>query len=101
MLSYIYSSLKAALEPLLTGSKLRHWPPGTNSSTVRAVFFCADEIDPPAPIPHGSPSCDAIQPGSAGNRVAPNRQPGSAGNREPRDAGVLAGCREGLLALTE
>jgi hypothetical protein len=22
------------------GSKLRHWPPGTNSKTVRAVFFC-------------------------------------------------------------
>jgi hypothetical protein len=21
------------------GSKLRHWPPGTNSKTVRAVFF--------------------------------------------------------------
>jgi len=22
------------------GSNLRHWPPGTNSSNVRAVFFC-------------------------------------------------------------
>jgi hypothetical protein len=38
-----------------TGSKLRHWPPGTNSSTVRAVFFCAVEIDRPALQSQGEP----------------------------------------------
>ncbi len=27
--------------PSSKGSSLRHWPPGTNSMTVRAVFFCA------------------------------------------------------------
>jgi uncharacterized protein (DUF3084 family) len=27
--------------PSSSGSSLRHWPPGTDSSTVRAVFFCA------------------------------------------------------------
>jgi hypothetical protein len=38
---YIPVDEVAALVALLAGSKLRHWPPGTNSKTVRAVFFCA------------------------------------------------------------
>jgi hypothetical protein len=36
---YIPVDEVAALVALLAGSKLRHWPPGTNSKTVRAAFF--------------------------------------------------------------
>jgi hypothetical protein len=60
MLTYIYSSLKGGLRPLSSGSKLRHWPPGTNSSTVRAAFFCADEIDGQALNP--TPGLHPIRP---------------------------------------
>jgi hypothetical protein len=42
MLSCIYSACGEAPNDLSKiGSSLRHWPPGTNSKTVRAVFFCA------------------------------------------------------------
>jgi hypothetical protein len=44
MLRCIYSSEGAVeLTASPAGSSLRHWPPGTNSSTVRAVFFCAQK----------------------------------------------------------
>jgi hypothetical protein len=35
------------LKPPPAGSSLRHWPPGTNSFNVRAVFFCAGDFPVP------------------------------------------------------
>jgi hypothetical protein len=37
---YIFQSRRVGL-PFANGSSLRHWPPGTNSKSVRAAFFCA------------------------------------------------------------
>ena len=37
--------------PLSAGGSLRHWPPGTNSSNVRAVFF-APPLAQPAAFSH-------------------------------------------------
>jgi hypothetical protein len=36
---YIPVDEVAEIATFHAGSKLRHWPPGTNSMTVRAVFF--------------------------------------------------------------
>src|ERR1700690_467591 len=42
---YIPVEETAEMPPPPAGSSLRHWPPGTNSLTVRAVFFCSG-VDP-------------------------------------------------------
>jgi hypothetical protein len=43
---YIPVDEVARVAAFLAGSKLRHWPPGTNSKTVRAAFFCASKKAP-------------------------------------------------------
>jgi hypothetical protein len=50
MLSCIYSGWEVFDSSLQTGSSLRHWPPGTNSLTVRAAFFCAHMSRPLTPF---------------------------------------------------
>jgi hypothetical protein len=51
MLSCIYSGERGGSGAAdRAGSKLRHWPPGTSSSTVRAVFFCLSILAPSSRI---------------------------------------------------
>jgi hypothetical protein len=47
---------------------LRHWPPGTDSSTVRAVFFCSGA--PPQPTA-ALPNTSTLATAANSNRAQP------------------------------
>ncbi len=93
MLSCIYSGWELIDSSLPAGSSLRHWPPGTNSFTVRAAFFlcsCISHSHPPpscslAPsfpwsLPLSSPR-DRRFTGKPLNKGRKNRRPSLPMNR--------------------
>ena len=54
---YLFHSMRQSDLPPPSGSSLRHWPPGTNSKNVRAVFFFS-----PPPQPHTRPHSPPAKP---------------------------------------